>query len=154
MTATTTDRIEKKVELNAPVSRVWRAITDYHEFGEWFKVRLESPFEAGKTTIGRITHPGYEHMTMEMVIESIVPEKLFSYYWHPYAIDTNVDYSSEPMTLVEFKLEEIPQGTRLTITESGFDSIPAERRDEAFRMNSNGWTGQSKNIAAYVASHP
>jgi uncharacterized protein YndB with AHSA1/START domain len=154
MTATTTDRIEKSIELKAPVSRVWRAITDYREFSEWFNVRLESPFEEGKTTVGRITHPGYEHMTMQVVVKTIEPEKLFSYYWHPYAVDMNFDYSREPMTLVEFRFEEIPDGTLLTITESGFDSIPAERREEAFRMNSSGWTAQSNNIAAYVASHP
>ena len=154
MTSANTDRIEKRIELKAPVSRVWRAITDYREFGEWFKVRLESPFEEGKTTVGRITHPGYEHMTMEVVVKSIQPGKSFSYYWHPYAIDPKVDYSTEPMTLVEFRFEEIPDGTRLTITESGFDAIPAARRGEAFRMNDRGWTGQLKNIEAHVTGNP
>ena len=120
------------------------------EFGQWFRVNLESPFVPGKTTRGRITYPGYEHLIMEVVVQKLEAERLFSFNWHPYAVDPKVDYSKERPTLVEFKLEKTPAGTLLVITESGFDSIPAARREEAFRMNSGGWTEQLKNIQTHV----
>ena len=152
-TATSTDRIEKTLVLRAPKGRVWRAITTPEEFGTWFKVKLEgTTFIAGRTTIGKITHPGFENLTMEMHVERIDPEDFFSYRWHPYAIDPKVDYSNEPTTLVEFRLEEVPGGSMLTIAESGFDKIPVERRAEAFRMNDKGWAGQIENIRRYVES--
>jgi len=151
-TATSTDRIEKTLVLRAPKGRVWRAITTPEEFGTWFKVKLEGTFVAGRTTIGKITHPGFENLTMEMHVERIEPENFFSYRWHPYAIDPKVDYSKEPTTLVEFRLEEVPGGTMLTIAESGFDKIPVERRAEAFRMNDKGWAGQIENIRRHVES--
>ena len=152
-TATSTDRIERTLVLRAPKGRVWRAITTPEEFGTWFKVKLEgTTFIAGRTTIGKITHPGFENLTMEMHVERIDPEDFFSYRWHPYAIDPKVDYSNEPTTLVEFRLEEVPSGTMLTIVESGFDKIPAERRAEAFRMNDKGWAGQIENIRRHVES--
>ena len=150
MTATSTDRIEKQVELNAPGSRVWRAITDYKQFGAWFGATLESPFVAGQTTVGRINIPAYEHIPMELAGESIEPETLFSFRWHPYAIDPAVDYSGEPTTLVEFRLSEVAGGTLLTVSESGFDALPAGRRDEAFRMDESGWSSQVRNIEKYV----
>jgi uncharacterized protein YndB with AHSA1/START domain len=148
------NRIEKQIELKAPISRVWRALTDYREFGEWFRVKLEGPFVAGKTAGGYITWPGYEHLRMEVVVQKIEPERLFSYTWHPYALDPKVDYSKETPTLVEFTLEKSANGangTLLKVTESGFDKIPSERRLEAFRMNENGWAQQMKNIESYVA---
>ena len=148
------DRIEKRIELKAPVSRVWRALTDYREFGDWFKVKLEGPFVAGKVARGQITHPGYEHVQMQMVVQTIEPERLFSFTWHPYGIDPKVDYSKETPTLVEFRLEKSAVGTLLEVTESGFDKIPKERRDEAFRMNDSGWAQQMKNIESYVAARP
>jgi len=148
-----TNDIEKRIELKAPVSRVWRAITDYHEFGEWFKVKLEGPFVAGKVSRGHITHPGYEHVKWEATVKEMKPERLFSFTWHPYAIDPNVDYSKETPTLVEFRLEKIPSGTLLVITESGFDKIPAHRRAEALRMDDGGWAGQIKNIEKHVAQN-
>lgn len=147
---TSTDRIEKKVVLRAPLSRVWQAIADSKQFGEWFRVEIEEPFAAGKPVKGKLTIPGYEHVQFEMQIERIEPQRYFSYRWHPYAIDPKQDYSKEPTTLVEFELEEVKDGTSVTIMESGFDRIPAARRAEAFRMNDNGWTGQIKHIAAYV----
>jgi uncharacterized protein YndB with AHSA1/START domain len=147
---TTTDRIEKRVVLRAPRSRVWRALVDSNEFGQWFKVKLNGPFKEGTTVRGQITHPGYEHVVMEVFVERIQPESYFAYRWHPYAIDPKVDYSGEPTTLVEFQLEESGDGTILTIVESGFDRIPLARRDEAFRMNDAGWTGQAKNIEKHV----
>ena len=146
--------IEKRIELKAPVSRVWRALTDFREFGEWFRVKLENPFVPGKISRGKITHPGYEHVQMEVMVQTIQPEQIFSFSWHPYAIDPKIDYSKEPSTLVEFRLQKTPTGTLLTLIESGFDKIPAARRFEAFRMNDGGWTQQLKNIEAYVTQHP
>ena len=146
-----TDRIEKRIELKASVSRVWSALTDYRQFGEWFCVKLEEPFVPGKTARGQITHPGYEHVQWQAVVQSMEPERLFSFTWHPYAIDPNIDYSKETPTLVEFRLEATAAGTLLVLTESGFDKVPSDRRLEAFRMNDGGWTQQMKNIEAYVA---
>ena len=146
-----TDRIQKEILLRAPRSRVWQALTDADEFGSWFRVKLESAFVPGQLSRGRITHPGYEHVLMELVVERMDPENVFSFRWHPYAVERGVDYSSEPMTLVVFRLEDAAGGTRLTVTESGFDRIPAARRDEAFRMNNQGWTEQVKNIERHVA---
>ena len=145
------DRIEKRIELNAPVSRVWRALTDHREFGEWFRVKLDGPFVAGQMSTGHITYPGYEHLKWEAVVQKMEPERLFSFTWHPYAIDPKIDYSNEPATLVEFKLEPIADGTLFLLTESGFDKIPANRRDEAFRMNDGGWAQQMKNIEKHVS---
>ncbi len=149
---TGTDRIERQTLLRAPRSRVWRALTDSAEFGEWFRVKLEGPFAEGATVRGKITHPGYEHVTMEVRVERIEPERRFSYWWHPYAVDPAVDYSGEPATLVEFTLEEVEGGTRLTVTESGFDRLPEGRRAEAFRMNDGGWAAQIENIERHVAA--
>ena len=148
------DRIEKQIDLKAPISRVWRALTDYREFGEWFRVNLEGPFVVGEVARGFITWPGYEHLRWEAVIEKIEPERLFSFRWHPYAVDPNVDYSSEAATLVEFRLEQIATGTRLLLTESGFDQIPEGRRLEAFRRNDGGWAQQMQNIEIHVAQKP
>jgi uncharacterized protein YndB with AHSA1/START domain len=148
------DRIEKRVELKAPVARVWRALTDYREFGEWFRVKIEGPFVAGEVSRGHITYPGYEHLKWEAVVKAIEPERLFSFTWHPYAIDPKMDYSQEPQTLVEFRLEKTGEGTLLTVTESGFDKIPAARRAEAFPRNEGGWTEQMKNIERHVAEKP
>ncbi len=147
-----TDRIEKSIFLRAPRSRVWRAIADSKEFGAWFGVKLEGAFAPGERVSGRITIPGYEHVVMEITIERVDPERLFSYRWHPYAIDPGVDYSGEPTTLVEFRLEEVTGGTKLTVIESGFDRIPVSRRAEAYRMNDQGWAGQIKNIERHVAA--
>jgi uncharacterized protein YndB with AHSA1/START domain len=144
------DRIEKRIEIAAPVSRVWRALTDSRQFGEWFLVRMDGPFVAGEPVGGQITHPGYEHVRMEIVVKEIEPETLFSYTWHPYSVDPKVDYSQEESTLVEFRLQATAGGTLLTVTESGFDKIPSQRRAEAFRMNDGGWAQQMKNIQAYV----
>ena len=121
-----TDRIEKTIELKATVARVWRALTDHHEFGQWFRVRLEGPFVPGQVARGNILHPGYEHLRWEAVVQRMEPERLFSFTWHPYAIDPNQDYSGEPPTLVEFTLEKIATGTRLRIVESGFDQAAGQ----------------------------
>jgi len=145
------DRIEKRIELRVPVSRVWRALTDHREFGEWFRVKLEGPFVAGQPTRGRITYPGYEHVLWQAVVRTMEPERLFSFTWHPYGIDPQVDYTKETPTLVEFRLEETANGTLLILTESGFDKVPANRRAEAFRMNDGGWTEQMKNIERHVS---
>jgi uncharacterized protein YndB with AHSA1/START domain len=144
--------IEKQIELKAPVARVWRALTDYREFGEWFRVQLDRPFVAGQISRGRITYPGYEHVQWEVHVVKMEPEALFSFTWHPYAVDAETDYSKETPTLVEFRLERTAGGTLLRLTESGFDKIPASRRLEAFRMNDGGWAEQMKNIASHVAA--
>jgi len=144
------DKIEKQIELKVPVSRVWKALTDHKEFGEWFRVKIETPFALGKPARGHITYPGYEHLQWEVTVQKIESERLFSFSWHPYAIDPKVDYSKEPATLVEFRLEKTTTGTQLTVTESGFEKIPVARRAEAFRMNDGGWAEQMKNIKAYI----
>jgi uncharacterized protein YndB with AHSA1/START domain len=144
------DQVEKRIELKAPVSRVWRALADHREFGEWFKVKLDGPFAVGQVSRGNITYPGYEHLKWEAVVQAIEPERLFSFTWHPYAVDPKVDYSTETPTLVEFRLEATPNGTVLTVTESGFDKLPSGRRAEAFRMNDGGWAQQMKNIESHV----
>ena len=149
-----TDRVEKRIEVKAPIARVWRALTDYREFGEWFRVKIDGPFVPGEVSRGHITHPGYEHLKWEAVVTAMEPERLFSFTWHPYAIDPKVDYSQETPTLVEFTLEKSAKGTLLKVTESGFDRIPSDRRLEAFRMNENGWGQQLKNIESYVAERP
>jgi uncharacterized protein YndB with AHSA1/START domain len=146
--------IEKRIELKATVSRVWRALTDYREFGEWFRVRIDGPFVPGEVSRGNITYPGYEHYKWEAVVKAMEPERLFSFTWHPYALDQSRDYSQETPTLVEFRLKPTAVGTMLTVTESGFDKIPADRRAEAFRMNDGGWAQQVVNIERYVAEKP
>jgi uncharacterized protein YndB with AHSA1/START domain len=150
MIESSTDRIEREIVLRAPRSRVWRALTDAREFGRWFGAEMTDEFAAGRPAKGRITSPGYEHVVLEVQVERMEPERLFSWRWHPYAVDAKHDYSQEPTTLVVFELEDAPEGTRLRITESGFDRIPVARRSEAFRMNSGGWDGQVRNIARHV----
>lgn len=144
------NKIEKHAHLKASPSRVWKAITDHKEFGEWFGVKLEGPFVVGQTVAGKLTYPGFEHMQWAVDVQKMEPEKLFSFTWHPYAIEPDVDYSKETPTLVEFALTPAGSGTHLVVTESGFDKIPANRRLEAFRMDSEGWIEQMENIAKYV----
>jgi uncharacterized protein YndB with AHSA1/START domain len=149
------DRIEKQIELRAPVSRVWRALTDHRALGEWFGVQIDGPFVEGQVSRGHMTYPGYEHVKWEAVVEKVEPERLFSFTWsHPKSFDKESysgDYSSDPKTLVEFKLEKTRNGTLLRITESGFDQLPADLRLEAFRRNEGGWSEQVKNLEIYVA---
>ncbi len=146
------DRIEKTIDLRAPIERVWSAITDFNEFGQWFRVKLDGPFVAGQPSRGHITYPGYEHVAWQAQVVTMDHPRLFSFTWHPYGIDPDVDYSKETPTLVEFRLEPIATGTRLVVVESGFDKVPAHRREEAFRMNDGGWAEQVKNIQAHVES--
>jgi len=146
----TSDRIEKHFQVSAKRSRVWRAISDAGEFGTWFGMKLDRPFAPGATVFGRLSIRGYDHVTLEILVEKIEPEGYFSYRWHPYPMTPATDYKAEPTTLVEFRLEETSAGTAITITESGFDRLPASRRAEAFRMNEAGWAGQSKKLVAYV----
>jgi len=147
-----TDRIEKTIDLNAPIERVWRAVSDHKEFGTWFRVELEAPFVVGEEARGRIGYPGYEHLTWKAVVVAIEPPGRFAFTWHPYGVDPDVDYDQEEPTLVEFLLEPAGAGTRLSIIESGFDKIPAHRRGEALRMNDGGWTQQAQNIKTHVES--
>jgi uncharacterized protein YndB with AHSA1/START domain len=150
--SSSTDRIEKQVTLDAPRSRVWRALTDVAQFNAWFGAALTGRFIPGAEVSGRITIRNYEHVTLTIWIETMEPERFFSFRWHPYAIEPGVDYSSEPTTLVSFTLEDAGAGTRLTIVESGFDAIPESRRAKAFSMNSKGWDGQAENIRKFLAS--
>lgn len=159
--ASDTDRIEKRIVLRAPLERVWRAISDAQEFGSWFGVRFEGPFVAGEHLTGEMTpttvdpqvaegQKPYEGHRFDITVDRIEPMRLFSFRWHPYAIDPEVDYSQEPTTLVVFELESTPDGTVLTITESGFDRIPLARRAEAFEMNERGWEAQLTLIEKYL----
>jgi uncharacterized protein YndB with AHSA1/START domain len=166
-----TDRIEKRVTLRAPQSRVWKAISDAREFGKWFGFSLDGAFAAGETIKGtfqgqldeaqiiaaqksmgvkpskiRLPGPGFTFCT----VEKIEPEHTFSFRWIPYGIDAEADPDHEPTTLVEFRLETVAEGTRLTITESGFDKVPAHRRERAFKMNEGGWAAQSENLRRYL----
>jgi uncharacterized protein YndB with AHSA1/START domain len=147
------DRIEKQIEIAATVSRVWRALVDHREFGEWFRVKLDGPFVVGQFARGHITYPGYEHLKWEALIEKMEPERYFSFKWHPYAVDPKADYSDESPTLVEFRLAATQTGTRLTVTESGFDNIPPHRRMEALRMNDRGWGEQVRNVEQHVTKN-
>jgi uncharacterized protein YndB with AHSA1/START domain len=144
------DRIEKRIELKAPVARVWRALTDYREFGEWFRVKLEGPFVVGQLSRGQITYPGYEHIKWQAIVLKMEPERLFSFTWH-HSFDPNADIYKEPTTLVEFRLEKTAAGTLLTLAESGFENLPEKLRLEAFPRNDGGWTEQMKNIERHVA---
>jgi len=154
MSATMTDRIEKRILLRAPRSRVWRALTDAQEFGTWFQTVFAEPFRPGARIKGRVTYPGYEHLQVEVVVVRMEPERLFSYRWHPNAVEPERDYSSEPMTLVEFNLEDAAGGTLLTVVESGFEGIPIARRAAALRGNEQGWSDQMTAIEDYLRRHP
>ncbi|MGE5752727.1 MAG: SRPBCC family protein [Deltaproteobacteria bacterium] len=150
MSTRNTDRIEEKVLLRVPRARVWRALTDAGEFGAWFGAKLAGAFVPGATVKGTVTEKGHEGMKFELAVDRIEPQRLFSWRWHPYAIDPAVDYSTEPPTLVVCKLEEVAHGTILTLVESGFDRIPAARRAEAYRMHEQGWAIQMKAIERYL----
>jgi uncharacterized protein YndB with AHSA1/START domain len=161
----TTDRIEKKVVLNAPQERVWRAISDSKEFGAWFGMAFDAPFVQGNRMTGKIVpttvdaevaklQKPHEGKAFEIIIDRIEPMRKLSFRWHPFAIDPSVDYSKEPTTLVTFDLEKVSGGTQLTITESGFDKIPLARRAEAFKANEGGWQKQTELIAKYLAKTP
>ena len=145
-----TDRIHKQIVLRAPRARVWRALTDAAEFGAWFGVKIAGQFAPGARVRGQITHKGYEHLVMEIAVERMEPERLFSWRWHPNAIDPAVDYTSETPTLVVFELQDVPEGTLLTVEESGFDRIPLTRRSEAYRGNEDGWAQQMTAIQKHV----
>lgn len=150
--ASNADRIEKEIVLDAPRSRVWRAISDVREFNKWFGVVLTSPFAPGAEVSGQLAAKGYEHVKLTIWIEAVEPERRFAFRWHPYAIEAGVDYSAEPTTLVTFTLADVEGGTRLTVVESGFDAIPESRRAKAFTSNAKGWAAQVENIRKHLAS--
>jgi uncharacterized protein YndB with AHSA1/START domain len=158
----TTDRIEKKTVLRAPRDRVWNAIADVKQFGTWFGVEIDGPFVAGKTLAAKIRptkvdaeiakmQQPYDGVTFEIVVERVEPMRELAFRWHPGAVEPGVDYATEPMTLVQFLLDEAADGTQLTIIESGFDRIPLERRANAFKSNDSGWAMQLELIAKYLA---
>jgi uncharacterized protein YndB with AHSA1/START domain len=167
----TTDRIEKRMTLRAPLERVWKAITDAREFGKWFGVELDGEFTPGRTMTGTWSGESTEEMIIEAqkragltpskvkfpgphavfcTVGRIEPKRYFSFWWIPYSIDADSDPEREPKTLVEFHLEAVAEGTLVTIVESGFDRVPPHRRERAFRMNEGGWTGQAQNLRKYV----
>lgn len=152
-TATSTDRLEREVRLPATRARVWRALTDATEFGTWFGVKNLTPFVVGERSRGDMTYKG-EPFTFECIVEEITPLERFSFWWRPFAVDPNVDYSGEPRTLVTFTITDSDGGTLLQVVESGFDGIPASRRQMAFEMNGNGWTSQMKRMATYLEANP
>ena len=145
-----TDRIEKTIDLNAPIERVWCALTDHREFGSWFRVDLDSPFVVGEITSGRVTFPGYEGCPWQVEVQEMREPTFFSFTWHPHAVDRDIDYEKEQPTLVEFRLEAVGDGTRLTVVESGFDAVPEARRWTAIRENDKGWAIQMENIRSHV----
>jgi uncharacterized protein YndB with AHSA1/START domain len=158
-----TDRIEKQILLHAPLRRVWRALSDSAEFGTWFGMKFDSPFTPGAVMRGIIVPTTvdaevanaqklYEGKPVEIVIDQMEPDRLFSFRWHPYALDPDIDYSAEPTTLITFTLEQTPNGVMLTVTESGFDRIPLARRVKAFTANEQGW-GMVVNLIAKYLSH-
>jgi uncharacterized protein YndB with AHSA1/START domain len=147
-----TDSIVKRVLLRAPRARVWRALTDSREMGAWFGANLTDAFAPGKRVRGPVTMKGYEHLTLDITIEAMEPERRFSWRWHPNAVDPSRDYGDEPTTLVTFELEDTPEGTMLTVVESGFDRLPAARRAEAYRGNEGGWAYQMEAINKHVAA--
>ena len=147
--SSSTDRIVKTTVLRAPRSRVWRALTDPAEFGRWFGADLKDPFRPGARVRGPITIKGYDHLTMDITIESMEPERLFSWRWQPGGDPDK--HPNEPLTLVVFELDDAPEGTRLTVTETGFDALAPSRRTQAYRENDAGWTGQLKNLAKHLA---
>src|SRR3954453_5864078 len=145
------DQIEKQIQINAPVARVWRALTDHQEFGQWFGVSIDGPFVAGQTSRGHMTIPGYEHVKWDVVVQEIdAARHVFAYTWHPYAIEAERDYSDEPSTRVEFRLEPSGDGTSLSVTESGFSKLPADRLPEAYRMNRRGLESQLDDIKLHA----
>ena len=161
----TMDRIERQILLRAPLERVWRALSDSTEFGNWFGMRFNAPFAPGATMTGVIVpttvnqevakmQKPYEGISFEIKIEQMQPERLFSFRWHPGAVEPGIDYASEPTTLVVFTLEQAPDGVQLTVTESGFDQIPLARRAKAFSANEGGWTLVIKLIEEYLAKNP
>jgi len=151
MAVTSTDRIEKSLVLRAPRARVWQALTDAAAFGQWFGVEFAGQFAPGARITGRITHEGYEHLPFDMTVERMEPERLFAWRWHPDAVETGVDYSTELTTLVTFELTDVAEGTRLTVVESGFDGIPLWRRATAYRGNDEGWTHQIVAIERHLS---
>jgi len=151
MPAVSTDRIERQIHLRAPRTKVWKALTDLGQFQEWFGATLAGSFAPGKNARGHVNAKGWEHVQIDIDVVKLDPEQYFAYRWRPFAVEAERDYSKEPKTLVEFTLDEVDGGTRVTVVESGFDNLVAARRDEAFRMQEEGWGGQLKNIAKYVA---
>ncbi|WP_260961957.1 SRPBCC family protein [Pseudomonas citri] len=146
------DRIERKILLKAPRSHVWRVLANAEAFGQWFGVALEGKrFVAGERTQGQVTYPGYEHLVWDVLVERVEPERVFSFRWHPYAVEPQVDYSQESETRVQFDLEDMDGGTLLKVVESGFGSLPEARRLKAFRMDSRGWDEQMANIEAFLS---
>jgi len=159
----TDNRIEKSILLRVPKTRVWHAITDPEEFGSWFGLEVDGNFSPGSKVRGRIVptkvdaeiakqQSQHQGLSFEFTIDRVEPERLFSFRWHPFAVDRQVDYTVEPTTLVSFELQERHHGVMLTVTETGFDCLPAARRAEAFAANEQGWAKQMELIEKYLTT--
>ena len=152
-TETKAERIVRSVEIAAPVARVWRALTDHNEFGTWFRATIAAPFAVGETSRGQMTYPGWEHVAWEARIVAMEPERRFVFLW-PHTEDAGPSVPGDPVTRVEFVLEPVAGGTRLTVTESGFEALPDGRRAKALRENTEGWELQTENLRAHAVAHP
>ena len=150
MPAVSTDRIEKQIVINAPRTKVWKALTEIDQFKKWFGADLDKGFAPGTRTKGHVTEKGWEHIQVDITVERMEPEHTFTLRWLPFAVDPKRDYSKESRTLVEFTLAEVGGGTQVTVVESGFEQLFADRRAEAFKMHEGGWEGQLKNIKKYA----
>jgi len=159
-----TNQIEKKILLRAPIQKVWRALADANEFGTWFGVKFQDGFKPGAQLKGILVTTAvdaevakmqtqYKGTEFNVTIERMEPERVFSFRWHPYAVDQKVDYSNEPTTIVTFALEQAAEGVMLTVTETGFDQIPLERRAKAFEANEGGWQIMVKVFEKYVTTY-
>ena len=159
-----TNLIVKKIMLRAPAQRVWRALADANEFGTWFGVKFEGTFKPGAQMKGILVTTAVDAVVAKMqaqykgtefsvTIEKMEQDRVFSFRWHPYAVDPKIDYSKEPTTLVTFVLEPVAEGVMLTVTESGFDQIPLERRAKAFEANEGGWQIMVQVFQKYVTTH-
>lgn len=149
-TITTENQVTRSIDLKAPIEKVWKALTDHRQFSQWFGASVETAFVPGQVSPGRISCSGFENVKWEIRTEKMLEPTYFSLKWHPFAVKPDVDYSHEPQTLVEFQLEQLPSGTRVTVTESGFDALPEHRRAEAFEKHSAGWGVQIENLRNYV----
>lgn len=145
-----TEYIERSIDIAPPISRVWAALTDHIQFGEWFGASIDTPFRPGEVSRGTISCMPGKTVPWEATVTAIEPQTRFAYTWHPFAVDPEIDYAVETPTLVEFTLKPIDTGTRLVVRESGFQGVPTSRRSEAFRMNTEGWKIQIGNIARYA----
>ena len=142
--------IQKQIVIKSSLSNVWKSLVDYKEFGNWFKATFETPFVKGEPSRGHITDPGYDHIKIEITIQEMIYESTFSYQWHPFAVDSDYDYSQDEKTTVTFTLTKDGYATILHLKEVGFFKLPQGRRLQSYQMNEEGWGIQMENIKNYL----